>query len=76
MLHELALVRELQTVAHRDWQPHTGLRRETCELLGRDLDWQQNQHQGIPSSQTLAMTAESQAQPAGHFVRLIVLLPA
>jgi hypothetical protein len=76
MLHELALVRESQTVAHRGWQPHTGLRRETCELRGRDLDWRQNQHLGSPSSQSLTKTAESRAQPAEHFARPIVLLPA
>jgi hypothetical protein len=76
MLHELALVRESQTVAHRGWQPHTGLRRETRELRGLGLGWQQNQHQGNPSSQSLVKTAESRAQPAEHFARLIVRLPA
>jgi hypothetical protein len=76
MLHELALVQELQIAALRGWQLHTGLRRETRELRGLGLGWQQNQHQGNPSSQSLVKTAESRAQPAWHFVRLIVLLPA
>ncbi len=76
MLRELALVRESQTVAHRDWQLNRGSHREMRAQRGRDLDWQQNQHQETPSSLSLVMTAESQAQLASHFARLIVRQPA
>jgi hypothetical protein len=46
------------------------------EQQGRGHDWLQNQHRETPSSLSRVMTAESRAQPAEHFARLIVLLPA
>jgi hypothetical protein len=76
MLHELVLVQELLNAVHRDWQLNRGSHREMRAQRGRDLDWQQNQHQETPSSLSLVMTAESQAQLASHFARLIVRQPA
>ena len=76
MLHELALVLELLNAVRRDSQPHRGSLREMRAQRGRGHDLLQNQHQEIPSSLSLVMTAEALAQLASHFARLIVPRPA
>jgi hypothetical protein len=76
MLRELVLVQDLLNALRRGWLLHRGALREMREQQGRGHDWLQNQHRETPSSLSRVMTAESRAQPAEHFARLIVLLPA
>jgi len=72
MSRELVRVQELLNAVHRGWLLRKGVLREMRARRGRGHDWRQNQHQETPSSLSLVMTAESQAQLASHFARLIV----
>jgi len=49
-LHALVLAQELQIVSRLDWQRHTNLLHAMRALLGRVLDWLQNQRPKSPSS--------------------------
>jgi len=71
MLRERVPVQEMQTALHRGWRLRIDVLRAMRARPGRALGWQYNQLRETPSSPSLAMTAEAQAQQAWHCEELI-----